>query len=155
MDYLSNYDGSKMAAEYISRLPADEQIAAFTHHTAAIQPYFSHNRFFNEPTTYWMWSKTNNPDQSFAQVLANHPDMVVISESRTGDENVENQLLHLQRNWVLEPQTVDFRALSGYSSIASFCGQLYIRLGSEGQICYRLFVPTASGTAPSAERNLN
>jgi hypothetical protein len=155
MDYLSNYDGSKMVADYISRLPGHEQVAAFTHHTTAIQPYFSHNRFFNEPTTYWMWSKANDPDKNFAQILGRHPAMVVIAESRSGDENVENQLMHLQRDWVLEAPTIDLRALADYSPVASFCGQLYIRLGSEDQICYRLFVPTASGTAPPAQRNLN
>lgn len=151
-DYRSNYDGSKDAADFILRLPPGKQIAAFTHHTAAIQPYFPRNPFFNEPTTYWMWSKADDPDQSFSRVLAHHPDLVVIADSRSGDELVENQLLRLRADRVLEPPTVDLRALSRYSFVARFCGQLYIRLGYEQQICYLFFVPNTSGAAASAEQ---
>jgi hypothetical protein len=144
-DYEKNYDTAWMAARFIRALPPGRQVVAFDVASTGIEPYFPKNIFQNQSHSFWPWSKSQDPASKFEQVMQSKPDLVVVSDLYSGDELIRNQWLELERPWTKDPAKISSESMSGYgySSVARFCGQTFIRFGAERQICYALFEPAS------------
>jgi len=88
-DFLHSYSGSREAAEYIKQHGLENQsIFATGWKTAAVQPYFDQNVFYNyndgAPRRFWDWSMWNRTPLGMGssvreQMHADRPDLVLIA----------------------------------------------------------------------------
>ncbi|HEX2919153.1 MAG TPA: hypothetical protein VHN81_11555 [Edaphobacter sp.] len=158
-DYKDKYDASGMVARFISGLPPEQRrVVAFDPVSVAIEAHFKKNVFDNREHSYWLWSKTENPDYHFREVMDSRPDLVIVEDMNDGNQTVMNQWIELEKPWSASSGTISSRSMSDYpySSVARFCGQIFVQLGAERQICYNLFEPasTASSLQPLARTKL-
>ena len=83
--------------------------------SVAIQPYYDHNIFLNQPYPYYWWS-THNPNKlRYKQLLAEHPEMVIL-EWRFKDYPTPMAVSEL-------PLAQQLSGL-GYHNTHTFCGGL-------------------------------
>lgn len=148
-DYKNNYDMGWRAASFIKALPPGRRIVGFNIACPSIQPYFARNIFENQPRSFWLWSKSRDPDSHFEQVIQSRPDLVVITDLYRGNEIVHNQWIQLERPWTMDPTVISSQQMSGsgYHLVARFCGQTYLGLGAERKICYVLFEPVSNASS--------
>jgi hypothetical protein len=129
-DIRSPYSGAKNTAAYLRTLPTSMRIAGFGPQSTAIVPYFPGNIFFNQPTTFWLWSTRNTIDQDAPATLATHPDLVVVFQ---------------QYNSAGAPNDNPIRDLvqaDGYRETHRFCGQAYYPIPQDiSQSCYLTLQP--------------
>lgn len=151
-DYENNYDAGGMAARFIRGLPAGRHIVAFNPDSSSIQPYFEENIFENQPRSYWLWSKSQDPDFTFDQTMQSKPDVVIVNDVYYGNEQLYNQWIELNKPWTLLHGNISSESMSGYpyASVARFCGRTFIRFGAERQICYVLFEPASHVSSSSS-----
>ena len=132
-DIRSPYSGAKSTAAYLRTLPPTMRIAGFSPQSTAIVPYFPGNIFFNQPTTYWLWSTRNTIDQDAPATLATHPDLVIVFQQydSAGTPN-DNPILDLVQT-------------NGYHETHHFCGQAYYPIPQDiSNSCYLTLQPVAS-----------
>jgi hypothetical protein len=130
-DIASPYSGAKATAAYLHTLPANLRVAAFGPQSVAILPYFTRNIFFNQPTTFWLWSTHNTIDQDTPETLATHPDLVILLQqfNSTGSAD-ENPIL-------------DYAQASGYRETHRFCGHMFLHEEQKTpDSCYLILEPT-------------
>jgi hypothetical protein len=129
-DIRSPSSGAKDAAAYLRTLPTGLRIAGFKPQSTAIVPYFPGNIFFNQPTSFWLWSARNTIDTDAPQVLATRPDLIVLTVLYSvPDVPDENPILNLAQ-------------ANGYRETHRFCGQMFSHhmLDSE-KSCYLILQP--------------
>jgi hypothetical protein len=129
-DIRSPYSGAKNTAAYLRTLPAGMRIAGFGPQSTAIVPYFPGNIFFNQPTSFWLWSTRNTIDQDAPTTLATHPDLVVVFQqyNSTGAPN-DNPIRDLVQ-------------ADSYRETHRFCGQAYYPIPQDiSQSCYLTLQP--------------
>jgi hypothetical protein len=134
-DIHSPYSGAKNTAAYLRTLPPGLRIAGFGPQSTAVVPYFPENIFFNQPTTFWLWSTRNTIDADAPDTLATHPDLVIVFQqySFSGVPNY---------NPVLNVVQAD-----GYREIHRFCGQSYFPKPQDmSESCYLILQPAAALT---------
>lgn len=129
-DIRSPYSGAKNTAAYLSTLPHGLRIAGFAPQSTAIVPYFPGNIFFNQPTTFWLWSTRNTIDQDAPTILATHPDLVIVfqQDNSSGIPN-DNPIRDLVQT-------------DGYRETHRFCGQAYSPIPQDiSKSCYLILQP--------------
>ena len=132
-DIRSPYSGAKAAAEYLHTLPANLRIAAFEPESTAILPYFSRNIFFNQPTTFWLWSTRNTIDIDTPQTIATHPDLIIVLQQHTRENGVDDNPI------------LDYAQLNGYRETHHFCGSIFMHEFQKApDSCYLILQPTAA-----------
>jgi len=135
-DVSSPYSGAKAAAEYLHTLPANLRIAAFEPETTAISPYFSHKIFFNQPTTFWLWSTRNTIDIDTPQTIATHPDVVIALLQFTRENGVDDNPI------------LDYAQINGYRETHRFCGSAFLHeYRKPPDSCYLILEPTGASAA--------
>jgi hypothetical protein len=135
-DISSPYSGAKATADYLHTLPPNLRIAAFEPESSAVLPYFSHNIFFNQPTTFWLWSTRNTIDIDTPQTIATHPDLIVL-------------LQQFNLNYQADDNPIlDYAQLNGYRETHRFCGSAFLHeFRKPHDSCYLILEPT--GVSPA------
>ncbi len=131
-DIHSPYSGAKATAAYLHTLPANLRIAAFGPQSAAILPYFQNNIFFNQPTTFWLWSTRNTIDADAPQTLSTHPDLVILLQQFNAPDSADDNPI------------LDYAQANGYHETHRFCGHMFLHEESKTpDSCYLILEPTA------------
>jgi len=136
------FDGSLDAARYLADSGA-RTVAGFNYHSVGVQAYATQKLFYNQPTTYWPWSCSSDPDAHLAEVLRQHPDLVLAGESYDGNVSWRNQIVGEKSAWArndqdgIEPYLTDH----GYAPIRRFCGLQPAHFGFSEQTCEVVYAP--------------
>ena len=145
------YDPGKETEAFLVKNYPGRRIAGFGFETVSLQPYATHNLFANWDHTYLLWSNSNPVDLRRTEALAQHPDVVVIGDLVQQQDSLYNQ-------WAEEAPPgfhpsaamISFWEQHGYHETHRFCGERYMRAGSDNSACELLLEPTeASGAKPS------
>ena len=131
-DRRSAYSGAKDTAAYLRTLPSGMRIAGFGPQSTAIVPYFPGNIFFNQPTTYWLWSTRNTIDQDAPATLATHPGLVVVFQQYDSAGTPNDNPIR------------DLVQANGYRETHRFCGQAYYPIPQDiSNSCYLTLQPAS------------
>jgi hypothetical protein len=129
-DIRSPYSGAKGTAAYLRTLPPGLRIAGFGPQSTAIVPYFTGNIFFNQPTTFWLWSTRNTIDQDAPTTLATHPDLVIAFQQYNSSGAPNDNPIR------------DLVQADGYHETHRFCGQAYYPIPQDiSKSCYLVLQP--------------
>jgi hypothetical protein len=130
-DISSPYSGAKATADYLRTLPPNLRIAAFEPESAAVLPYFSRNIFFNQPTTFWLWSTRNVIDIDTPGTIATHPDRILVMQQLTRENGIDDNPI------------LDYAQLNGYRETHRFCGSAFLHeFRKPPDSCYLILEPT-------------
>jgi len=137
-----------MRAERITAYAGDKAAADFLHAQAAgkkIAGYYPLKIYFNQPTSYWQYSKDPKLTMSNADVLAAKPDYVVLGTTAFRQQMIFNQFLPMLDTEDEEPGDIlrvgDFFAANGYQETHRFCGQAPMRYGFSSELCQVVLEP--------------
>jgi hypothetical protein len=132
-DIHSPYSGAKATAAYLHTLPANLRIAAFGPESTAILPYFADNIFFNQPTTFWLWSTRNTIDIDVPQTVATHPDLILVLQQFNLAYRPDDNLI------------LDYAQANGYRETHRFCGSTFmLEFQKVPDSCYLVLEPTST-----------
>jgi hypothetical protein len=135
-DVNSPYSGAKATAAYLHTLPPNLRIAAFEPESTAVLPYFSRNIFFNQPTSFWLWSTRNTIDIDTPQTIATHPDLIVLLQQFNLDHRTDDNPI------------LDYAQARGYHETHRFCGSIFMHDFQESpDSCYVILQPTGVSLA--------
>jgi hypothetical protein len=134
-DIRSPYSGGKATADYFHTLPSNLRIAAFGPESAAILPYFSRNIFFNQPSTFWLWSTRNTVDIDTPETIATHPDVILLLQQFNLDYRADDNPI------------LDYAQANGYHETHRFCGNIFMHdFQTVPASCYLILQP--AGVSP-------
>ena len=134
------YDPGKETETFLVRNYAGKRIDGFGFETVSVQPYANHNLFSNWDHSYLLWSNANPIDLRRTEALAQHPDVVVVADLTQQQDSLYNQ-------WAEEAPAgfhpsagmLRFWEEHGYRETHRFCGERYMRAGSDNSVCEVLF----------------
>ena len=136
------YDPGREVEAFLANHYRGKRIAGFSFQTVSIEPYATHNLFFNWDHTYWLWSNANPIDLRRTEVLVQHPDVVVIGDLIEDSDTLYHQWTpslpsggHPYKEMVLYWQE------HGYHETHRFCGTRYMRAGADNSICELIYEP--------------
>lgn len=136
------YDPGKETEAFLVENFPGKRIAGFGFQTVSLQPYAAHNLFFNQEHTYWLWSNANPIDLRRTEALEQHPDVVVVGDLLQDQDSLYNQ-------WAEDSpagfhpnfEMVRFWQEHGYHETHRFCGDRYMRAGTDNSVCELIFEP--------------
>jgi hypothetical protein len=135
-DIRSPYSGAKDTAAYLRTLPPGLRIAGFGPQSTAIVPYFPGNIFFNQPTTFWLWSTRNTIDLDAPKTLASRPNLVVVFQQYNSSGSPNGNPIR------------DLVQADGYRETHHFCGQAYYPTPQDiSKSCYLILQPASVALA--------
>jgi hypothetical protein len=144
-DIHGPYSGSVATAKFLKGAAAEKRIAGFYYHSVGPQPFFSHDIYFNNPYSYWFWSRDLRVNQSAPETIAAHPDYVVVG---IWTWNVQNG--DLSFDWVAPDGefpngdvygTIQWAEAHGYHETHRFCGHSFMRNGYAEELCDVILQP--------------
>jgi hypothetical protein len=145
-EVYGSYDPGTETAKWLQQYP-NARVAGFGFWTTSMQPWFPHNRFFNEPAAYWAWSSNVEIDNAHRATIATHPDIVIYSQEFQGYGRIRDQWLpqtvispELERTLPYDPIIADLRA-HGYHETHRFWGTRFARFSSAYRTCDIVFEP--------------
>lgn len=142
-DIREPFDGSKDAAQFIIPKADHYRVAAIGVDDLAIEPYAPHNIFYNESSTYWPWRVGNNPEDHVPEIVAQHPDFILDSDSFSGDTLINNQLTRSSspgQNFDLRDKS-GYLLQHGYHETHRFCGRQPAHFGFARETCLVVYEP--------------
>jgi hypothetical protein len=170
-DIHKPYSGDEAMAKWLKANEAGKRIAGFGYHTVGVTAWFQGPLYFNEPATYWIWSKTPRSDARAPFAIATHPDVIVLGGWDWGEHNAD-----ISEDWV-QPDlatlnsvplndafhVVDYAEAHGYQETHRFCGHAFMRSGYSERLCEVALQPVqepapatpASGPTPTPGPDAN
>jgi hypothetical protein len=138
------YDPGRATEEFLVKEFPGKRIAGFTFETLSAQPYAARNLFFNFEESYWVWSYNVLIDRRRTEVLAQHPDAVVVGDIITGNEVVFDQwMATLPADGHPNASMLAYWQAHGYRVTHTFCGERFIRLGVADTLCEDILEPVS------------
>jgi hypothetical protein len=143
------FDGSLDAARFLAADSGARTVAGFNYHSVGVQAYAPQKLYYNQPTTYWSWSCSGDSDAHLAEVLQQHPDLVLVGESYDGDVSWRNQIVKEKPAWARNDQDgiEAYVADHGYAPIRRFCGLQPAHFGFSEQTCEVIYAPIGQSPA--------
>ena len=154
-DRQMSYDPGEATAAFLLSQPPGTRIAAFHFWSTGIQPYFPHNPFFNQLSSWWQWSGNVNTDSSHHRDLNTRPAFVVYTREWPLPDGMRNQLVPLNVYTGLEmtdPVILDILA-HGYRTTHVFCGERFSRLSAAYRVCNYVLEPRFPPTVAASAAN--
>ncbi len=130
----------------VLRQHTDQRMAAFDFFAVDVQPYFTHNPFFNQPHSYWVWTTTANSNGAFFTTIEQHPSLVLFSADLLSPGFTHNDWAplsetsegthqrDLSRNPILRALKADH-----YIETHRFCGHRFMRASYSYETCHLIF----------------
>lgn len=138
------YDAGKETEAFLASNDAGKRIAGFGFQSVSLQPYATHNLFFNQDHTYWLWSNVNPIDLRRTEALQQHPDAVVIADLIADQDSLYNQWGQTGPSGQhVYAGMIKFWTDNGYHETHRFCGYRYMRAGTDNTLCELIFEPDA------------
>jgi len=143
----TEYSGDRQAAVFLRQNAAGKKIAGYYTMSDGIELYFPRNIFFNQPSSYWQYSSAPGLMMSQANVLAAHPDFVVIGTTAFRDQVILNQILPMLP--AIQEYPGDYQGVEayfmqhGYRETHRFCGLEPMRGGATNELCQIVLEPGA------------
>jgi hypothetical protein len=144
-EWRTPYSGDYVAAKFLRQHAAGKKIAGYYSLSVGPEAYFPAKIYFNQPTSYWQYSKDPRLTMSNADVLAGRPDYVVLGTIAFRHQMILNQILPMLDTQNDEPGDImhvgDFFSANGYHETHRFCGLAPMRSGFSGQLCQVVLEP--------------
>jgi hypothetical protein len=148
-DFRGPYSGDKAMARFIQSEGSGKQIAGFSYHSIGTSAFFDHRIYFNQPTSYWIWSRNMRVDQEAPQTIARHPDIIDVGGFDWSEHNGT-----VTDDWIT-PDPVEIRRIPladvygiipyaethGYHETHRFCGHMFMRQGYSESECQVVLEP--------------
>lgn len=88
-DLTGSYSGDRETAEFLKQRVEGKHVAGFDFWSIGVLPYFDSNIFENQHKEgFWLWSKSQDPDDRVDETMASHPDYVVIGAAFPSDGSI-------------------------------------------------------------------
>ncbi|HEY1498924.1 MAG TPA: hypothetical protein VGF88_05055 [Acidobacteriaceae bacterium] len=160
-DIHGPYSGDKAMARFIQSEGSGKQIAGFSYHSIGTSAFFDRRIYFNQPTSYWIWSRNMRVDQEAPQTIARHPDIIDVGGFDWSEHNGT-----VTDDWIT-PDPAEIRRIPladvygiipyaeahGYRETHRFCGQMFMRQGYSESECQVVLepvpVPVVEPAAPA------
>jgi hypothetical protein len=148
-DIHGPYSGDKAMAKFIESQPPGKRIAGFSYHTIGTSAFFDHRVFFNQPTSYWIWSRNMRVDQEAPQTIARHPDIIDVGgfdwsehNGTVTDDWITPDPAELRRIPLADIyQIIPYAEAHGYRETHRFCGHMFMRQGYSEAECQVVLEP--------------
>jgi hypothetical protein len=143
-DIHGPYSGGVATAKFLKGAARGKRIAGFYYHSVGPQPFFSHDIYFNNPHSYWLWSRNLRVDQRAPATIATHPDYVVVGTWTWSPRNGD-----ISFDWVAGDELPDadlygiipWAETHGYRVTHRFCGRSFMRDGYAEELCDVILEP--------------
>ena len=159
-DIHKPYAGDEAMARWIKANAAGKRIAGFGYHSVGVTAWFDHPIYFNQPATYWIWSRTPRINARAPFAIATHPDVIVYGGWDWSPENAE-----ISEDWVKPDLSklnriplddtygiVAYAKSHGYRETHRFCGHAFLRSGYSEELCQVALQPVGSTGAAASQR---
>jgi hypothetical protein len=154
-DAAHPFDGGLAASRFLMSDDPQKRVASVTFFAVSMQPYRSKTMFYNQATSYWPWkrvasidspSSSAQTDPRLAEVVAEHPALIVDGEAYTGDANWYNEIIAIYPRWDRGGPNVVARYLQehGYRETHRFCGLQPSHFGFSMGTCEVVYEPNNS-----------
>ncbi len=141
----TDYSGDRQAAVFLQQNAAGKKVAGYYTMSDGIELYFPRNIYINQPSSYWQYSSAPGLLMSNADVLAAHPDYVVIGTTAFRDQVILNQIVPMLpaiQEYPGDYQGVEaYFAQHGYHETHRFCGMEPMRSGVTNELCQIVLEP--------------
>jgi len=142
------YAGDRETAVFLHEHVAGMRVAGYYSLAPGVEVYFPHKIYFNQPSSYWQYSKDPRLTMSNEDVLAARPDYVVLGTLAFRHEMILNQFLPMLDSNNEEPGDIqhigEYFEAHGYRETHRFCGQAPMRDGFSNELCQVVLEPVAA-----------
>jgi len=155
-DIHKPYSGDEAMAQWLKTNEAGKRIAGFDYHSVGVTAWFNGPLYFNQPTTYWIWSQGARVDARAPFTIATHPDVIVV-----GGFNWSAQNADISEDWVKPDfaelnrvplndlyHVIPYAEAHGYRETHRFCGHAFMR-GSYAEEQCQVALEPVPGSTPS------
>jgi hypothetical protein len=142
-DVHQPYSGDTAMAKFLESHPPGRRIAGFYYHTVGPVAFLGHRVYFNQPTTYWVWTRKLRTTQQAPATIATHPDLIVVGtfdwDARNGsitDDWITPNLSELNRVPLNDTYgIIPYAEAHDYRETHRFCGHAFVRDGYSESLC--------------------
>jgi hypothetical protein len=148
-DVHQPYSGDTAMAKFLESQPPGIRIAGFYYHSVGPAAFLAHKVYFNQPTAYWVWTRSLRINQQAPATIATRPGLIVVGgfdwSARDGD---------ITDDWIApDPSELNRVALDdlfgivpyaeahGYRETHRFCGHAFMRDGYAEYLCQLALEP--------------
>jgi hypothetical protein len=136
-DIHGPYSGDVAMAKFLRTQAPGKRIAGFYYHSVGPAALLPHSVYFNQPASYWIWSREVRIDQQAPVTIASHPDVIVVGafdwNPRNGtitDDWIAPNLAELNRIPLNDGYAIiPYAEAHGYRETHRFCGTAFMRQG--------------------------
>jgi hypothetical protein len=136
-DIHGPYSGDVAMAKFLRTQAPGKRIAGFYYHSVGPAALLPHSVYFNQPASYWIWSREVRTDQQAPVTIASHPDVIVVGafdwNPRNGtitDDWIAPNLAELNRIPLNDGYAIiPYAEAHGYRETHRFCGTAFMRQG--------------------------
>jgi hypothetical protein len=143
-DIHAPYSGSVATAKFLKAAAVEKRVAGFYYHSVGPQPFFSRDIYFNNPHSYWLWSRDLRVNQRAPQTIATHPDYVVVGVWAWSPQNGDLSFDWLPADALPEADVygiIPYAEAHGYHETHRFCGNAFMRNGDAEELCDVILQP--------------
>jgi hypothetical protein len=136
-DIHGPYSGDVAMAKFLRTQAPGKRIAGFYYHSVGPAALLPNSVYFNQPASYWIWSREVRTDQQAPVTIASHPDVIVVGafdwNPRNGtitDDWIAPNLAELNRIPLNDGYAIiPYAEAHGYRETHRFCGTAFMRQG--------------------------
>ncbi len=142
-DMHQPYSGDSAMANFLEAQPKGERIAGFYYHTVGPVAFLHRPVYFNQPSTYWVWSRNLRTNRQAPATIATHPGLIVVGgfewSARNGDIT-DDWLPPVPAELNRVPLAdafgiIPYAEAHGYRETHRFCGHAFMRDGYAEYLC--------------------
>lgn len=142
-DMHQPYAGDEAMAAWLKSLGPGKRVAGFGYHSVGVAGFFHHPLYFNQKTTYWVWSQKPRNDARAPITIATHPDVIIFGGWNWSERNAD-----ISEDWVHPDSSrlniiplndqfgiIPYAEKHGYKVTHRFCGHGFLRSGYAEEYC--------------------